>query len=504
MLRRLAGNTAVSAAAFLVVSVVGLLLVPLLVGAYGIEEFGLITVLRLLTPLAALSIVDVGFGEQATQAVARSRASSDWEPVAVTVGGLFALAAVVSIACAATIVGAAPWLADRFGVSPAHRDGFVAVVRASGVALLALFPGLLAEGILKGFEAYRRLRALEVWAALGYAAAAWAAVAAGAGYETVCYAFLASVVLRAFVAGELARRLLATRVPRLSLPRGDARRAFTADCRRMLLNKQIGVAQGPLPQVAVGVLLGPAAVGLYDVVTRLPRFAKSVLGLLNSGVLPAAAALDQAGDRRRMGVLVGSGMLMVALAIVPPMFGVAAVSDRVLGLWLGAEFGRFGPWTGGLFALTSLTSLVGFVAVSMMVRRDAFIAMNRVAMMQVALMYGVAVLTLNSAEGMSFVLGQLIGSLAVMPWQARMVSSTFSLPDKMFFKVGSIVALASLPAVARLVPSDPLGHSPIALLSLAVAALVLAQWIVAYRLVLDDADRARVRGIAGSLLPSRP
>jgi hypothetical protein len=58
--------------------------------------------------------------------------------------------------------------------------------------------------------------------------------------------------------------------------------------------------------------------------------------------------------------------------------------------------------------------------------------------------------------------------------------------------------------VARLVPSDPLGNSPIALLSVAVAALVLAQWVVAYRLVLDDADRARVRGIAGSLLPSRP
>jgi hypothetical protein len=57
MFAGVARNVLISAAAFFAVSVVGLLLVPALISAYGLTGFGQITLARLFVPLAAPAIV---------------------------------------------------------------------------------------------------------------------------------------------------------------------------------------------------------------------------------------------------------------------------------------------------------------------------------------------------------------------------------------------------------------------------------------------------------------
>jgi hypothetical protein len=185
------------------------------------------------------------------------------------------------------------------------------------------------------------------------------------------------------------------------------------------------------------------------------------------------------------------------------MFTAAALADRILGLWLGEDFSRYGYWTGGLFALTALTSLVGFAGVSMMVRANALAAMNRAALTQVVVMYGVAALTIQSFSQTSFVIGQMVGSLAVMPWQLWLVSKTVKLPPRFVGRLGAIVAIAAIPAVIRVFSHDPLADAPLWALAAAASAVVLAQWAFCYWRVLDDGDRAKLRGIGGSLFSKR-
>ena len=78
MFASLIKNTAISAVAFLLVSVLGLLLVPYLIQHYGVAGFGVISLARLFVPLMGLGLFDLGFGELSTQAVARSRGLSTW------------------------------------------------------------------------------------------------------------------------------------------------------------------------------------------------------------------------------------------------------------------------------------------------------------------------------------------------------------------------------------------------------------------------------------------
>jgi O-antigen/teichoic acid export membrane protein len=78
MFRALATNTLISAVAYFFVSIVGLLLVPVLLDAYGLELFGLLLLARLFLPVSGLAIFDFGFSEVSTQAVARARETGDW------------------------------------------------------------------------------------------------------------------------------------------------------------------------------------------------------------------------------------------------------------------------------------------------------------------------------------------------------------------------------------------------------------------------------------------
>ena len=78
MFKSLIKNTLISGVAFFAVSVLGLLLVPYLVSAYGVAGFGVISLARLFIPLMGMGIFDLGFGEIATHSVARARAESRW------------------------------------------------------------------------------------------------------------------------------------------------------------------------------------------------------------------------------------------------------------------------------------------------------------------------------------------------------------------------------------------------------------------------------------------
>src|SRR6516165_5816371 len=114
MFRHLLINTIASAAAYGAVSIVGFLLVPVLVGHYGLKEFGFIVLARLFLPTGVLILFDFGFSEIASQSVARARETRDWDGAAADLQILFAMALVVSAALALCLIAGAAPLARLF------------------------------------------------------------------------------------------------------------------------------------------------------------------------------------------------------------------------------------------------------------------------------------------------------------------------------------------------------------------------------------------------------
>jgi len=105
----------------------------------------------------------------------------------------------------------------------------------------------------------------------------------------------------------------------------------------MLGAKLIGVLQNQIASPLVGLLLGPAAVGLYDAVVRLPRFVKSLFGLISSTVFPLASRLRSDNDEGGTGKLAYYGILGAVLVTWPTAIAAAIFSKPILGFWVGTS-----------------------------------------------------------------------------------------------------------------------------------------------------------------------
>jgi O-antigen/teichoic acid export membrane protein len=198
-LRRLLQNTVVSALVFGGVAVLGVVVIPIILRTWGVTEFGLIVLARLLLPSGLVGIIDFGLPEVTTQVVARAREHRDWA----VAGSQLLLLTIVSVLLAVTLSAltwfAIPTIVSQFKVEPAHVDSFKEILRYTTIANLLLFPALVWEGIVKGFERYGLLRLTEFLSTGAYVTATIYAARSGQSYEVVAYCFLGSNILRAMI-----------------------------------------------------------------------------------------------------------------------------------------------------------------------------------------------------------------------------------------------------------------------------------------------------------------
>ncbi len=493
MLRALAVNTAVNAAAFFAGSALALVLVPVLIKAYGIEQYGLLVLVRLFLPLAFFAVFDFGFSELSTQAVARARVSADWQDASVKITALLMAAVVIGVCVGLFLALSALWWTALLKVPPEYRTDVVWLLYLTAVALPLLFVLLVAEGVLKGFEAYRRLRSLEIGVNLVFAALAFAAVVLDYRFSYVGAAFVFVQMLRALAVLEACRRT-ARRHSGLRLSQMHRLRysGLGQAIGPMWVSKLLGVTSTQLPPLVVSGWLGPAAAGLFDVIMRLPRFAKMIFGLLNSSVLPVAARLDEASDESQMRRLGQLGLVVVSVLVLPPVIASSLVADRILGLWLGEQFAQYGPWTAIVFVATGLGVILNFGGSALMVQPEKFRRWIRISFLQTLVMYAIAWFFLDMLAERSIVLGTVIAQVVVLVPQARIVAQSQGVNASTWWRLAAFLGLAAALFSLRVIPGLSLASLGWQGLIATIAACLLALWALAWFVLLTNGQRVKV------------
>ena len=452
MFRGLLRNVAISALAYSAVSGVALLLAPLLIATYGLAGFGQIVIARLFVPNAALGILDFGTGEIATQVVARARREENWANCLNVLHLLGVVAIGTGLVSGLAVAALSPFLPQWMSVAPSRQAGLTWVLLITAFVLPLLFLSLVLEGILKGFESFKALRTCEVMAAIGYGSLAVACVATGRGVDAVCYALLLSLLARFGLAAWLALRLL----PKGARPSSrwswskETRGFVFGWTRTMAYNKTLGALQTQAAPPLIGFMFGPAAVGAVDALSRLPRFAKSVLSLLNSTVLPVAARLEGSSEHNDMTRLGRVGMLLIAIASVPPLAAAMFFSEPLTRLWLGRELASHWIWQSILFLVPLTNTLVGYGGAILLVRRHATSAMNRIVTAQVMIQLagGLAFTFWLGAWG--FILGQAIAVTLTFFFQMGLIGRELYFDRATYWSLAKLTLVAALLAPAAL------------------------------------------------------
>src|SRR5882757_1988593 len=143
MIKRLIQNTIVSTVAFGAAALLGLIVIPVIIRTWGVTEFGLIVITRLLLPSGMMAVLDLGLSEVATQVVARAREHRDWDRVGRQLSFLTVLSIPLALLLSAAIWLCTPYLVVLMKVDPAHVGKFTEILHYTALANLVLVPALV-------------------------------------------------------------------------------------------------------------------------------------------------------------------------------------------------------------------------------------------------------------------------------------------------------------------------------------------------------------------------
>jgi O-antigen/teichoic acid export membrane protein len=385
-------------------------------------KYGLLVLVRLLLPTGALAFFDLGNSEVASYAVARAQHNGDWQACGRLLSGLLRVDLVVGLVAAAFIFMLAPTLVRLFGVGETERDDFLVIINTTAMALPVLLTALAAEGVLRGFEAFRVLRTIDLTTTFIFAGMTYLVVLSGLGFAWVGIAYVVYSLLRAGAVLVCAHRLL--RQERFSLfagPLSEEWRDIRIRCLPLGANRLIGVGQAHASPLLIGALLGPAAVGLFDLIARIPRFLKIVTGVLNTAVLPLVLRLDQMKDRESLRRLFDIGLLGVLCLVAPLIFWCIAFSEAILRLWVSGNFASLWPWQALMLLWPLINVITSFTCGSLLGRPEFVRTLNWVVLGQVSAQIVFSLFAMRFMAERGFVVGQMLALSLSFPFQMALV-----------------------------------------------------------------------------------
>lgn len=490
MLRRFAHNTAISTVAYGAAGVLGLVAVGAIAKAYGLVALGVIVLARSFLPSGFLALVDFGVSDLVTQSVVKGRAG-DWTTANGKIALLSAVAATTGIISAVAVWFSAPYLAYAFKVAPDQAEAFVSIMKVTAIFLPIAFCGLIAEGILKGFEQYGWLRTTEVVSNVIYVASVYLFAWQRVSFEWVAYSYLAAVVGK-YLALAIVVLLAVRQTPlRLHSWSKESRADVIHRCWLMLNNRIAGTFQMTLIPLLIGALYGPVGVGTFDLLTRLPRFLKTVMSPLYSAILPVSSQIQEMTDLRRLQILGRNGMVLPAALVVPILVVIGLFSEDILHFLAGPEHRGQGVWLAVALIVPAATITLGAGQTALMLDADFLRTNTRYLYLQVVVQYVFTALTLVWLQERAFILGWAVSFVVFSPFIARRLLLAMHLPNRLFWEqVGRQVIVAAILVIGVLAYRAYAKPEGIIQLMVAGGLSCVAAWGLSASLILSAQDRA--------------
>ena len=479
---RILRNSVLNGAALGVTSLLSLFLIPVLIGHYGLEAYGLIPLLRLLTPLGAMGIATLGLPQFATRAAALHAARGEQDELQRSQSALIALSVAVGAVVAAVMLGIGAarlgaWLNVGEGESAAFATGFHAVA----LLMPLLITGFVLSASLTGLGSFRALRTIEVTIYLLYFSVCMAAVLAALPVIYLIIALLVADALRSICLFLYARRISLIRTRFILAPDlrwlAGQRQDFLVITNFSLL----GYARKHVTAASLAVLFGPSALGVYDAVERVPRALKSVLGLVTTSMLPRAMRLDASADDAGLHSLLMRGTRLTLLFTLPLAATVMLYAAPIVSTWLGQRFDYAGTYLLLLMVPFVLDSSLSLVTTATLSRVRLISHQNGVAVVEILVLLVVLALLLPLAGQTAPYAASAAAAFAGYSLRLRVFLPAYRISGSQWLAlvgkvaVGSAFGCASVFIIVRLsvvAPALALASAPLAVLS-GFAAIVL-------------------------------
>jgi O-antigen/teichoic acid export membrane protein len=253
-------------------------------------------------------------------------------------------------------------------------------------------------------------------------------------------------------------------------------------------------------RLLVALIMGVAAVGSYEIVIRIPRFLRSVLGFVNAAVMPAAselAARQRRGSVQRL-FLVGTHLHI--LASYPIVTGAMLFAEPLMSVWMGAEYVGLGVFLRLALLHNLLVALIGIggsivVGTNHHLRRFTAIGVGNAT---ISVLLTILLMTRMGLVG-AF-LGSAGGLAVMLPFYYGVLSKVADVSGRQIgFLVGRIALIGLVPMAVTLVVGQFVVADTVVKLILVFSIWCGVFWWGCYRWAIR-ADERVVLGTLASLL----
>lgn len=472
VMRSVIRNTMISSSALVAAGTLNLLLVPILISAYGLADYGVIVLMRLLLPSVALGLLDLGLPVVMTRNVAYHLTRGDSGKIAEVVSSGLLLAFSIGGGVLLVVIALETHtFAALFRIEVAQQEGFRNIFLALAAALPVLFAGTVLEGAIDGWEKFWITRGAQVVVNIAYFGIVMAMVLEDWSFHFVALAFIFLQVCKALAFAVVVVTLVGPHRLNLLRPRLAGLRRLLPDMKILYATKLVGIVNNEIPALLVASFVGPTGLGLFDALIRIPRFLRMLLGAVNATIVPVAVRFSLSDNTNAMRSLILVGTRISAFCIMPLAFNGIVYSDRLLVLWLGAPFGAFGTLLSLAMVWVLFLSLLGIVTMASVAQLSVLRVINWVTAGEAAIKVGLLVALLPwLGTKAAFI---VLASLAAASYLAQL---QFVLPrigiDRAAWQwtIGKIALGSALPALVIATLASALPEMP-ALWSLLVMAL---------------------------------
>lgn len=315
--------------------VVGVAVIPTIVGRLGVERFGLLSVIWVV--IGYLSLFDLGLSRTLTKVTA-DRVGS---PAEQEIPSLLCTTLILVVTCGiamSAILAACSWtVAHVLHVSPQMLGDVSDSIVWLSVGLPFVMVSTVLFGVLEGFQRFAVTSLVRLPLGVLMFLVPFGAVFFSERLAVITAALSAVRILSAIVLGTIVLRI----VPGLRTQRARFRR----DQVRHLLTfggwLTVSNVVGPLlvyfDRFLIATMLGSAAIAFYtvpyDTLNRLLILPTAIQGVL----FPAFVSL-RIRDPERVAVVFRKSSEKTVLLMLPALLGVMLLARQALQLWLGPQF----------------------------------------------------------------------------------------------------------------------------------------------------------------------
>jgi O-antigen/teichoic acid export membrane protein len=498
--RRILRNTAANAVAQGASLLSTLVIFPLLLRAFGLSIYGVMALATSASSFAML--VDLGVSVTLTRIVAERNARADHEGLSTALFSAALIYGVIGIVVALAMFLLGWFGADIFHVTGNEADLLRTLLWIGALTQLWYWPASAARDGLLGLQRYDLASMVTLGMLLVDIAGTVFVLLAHRGPVVLVSIRAIEVVVASLINGAILFRILPGAARRIRATVADMREILSSGSSVFALQVAQVLSRQQTDKVVLGVFLGPPAVAIYEIASKLNSLVEQFVALTVSAVLPVAAELNAREDHEGLVSLFLRGTKLVATAIAPLVTILIAIAAPFIAAWCGPAYVQAVPLA-QILLLSQVALPLYQLCDQVLIAKNKFYLWVPGGLTTAVVNIVFSVLLVKTIGLAGVAIGTLCAVIFEIPWYAKVFSKEMSLPIRMWLRRTAWPAypLLVIPAALAFVGGRTVLGNTIIGLALVSGVAAGVYWLVMFFAGYSAIERADLLSILGRTAP---